>query len=338
MMDERLELSRNAAMSDRQQAEHAAAAWIAKCDAGPWTTEDAAAFEAWLSASASHRAAYYRFNAAWQETGRLQALLAGNPDCAAEAKISGTPANRFITRGRLVAFAATVVLTVGATLFVFQDRLLPRNDYSTAIGGLQAVPMTDGSRVTLNTDSEIRLAVTEKERRVELKHGEAFFEVAKDASRPFVVSAGGQRIVAVGTAFSVRRQGNDIRVIVSEGKVRVEVPGKDAALMQALPAGSIVRTSSNEVLVQTKSIAEVEQSLSWRSGLLTFRNTPLADAIAEFNRYNTRKIVIDDPAIAALEIGGIFRATNLDSFVDLLQDGFPVRATAEAELIVLRSR
>ena len=152
------------------------------------------------------------------------------------------------------------------------------------------------------------------------------------------MSAGGQRIVAVGTAFSVRRQGNDIRVIVSEGKVRVEVPGKDAALMQALPAGSIVRTSSNEVLVQTKSIAEVEQSLSWRSGLLTFRNTPLADAIAEFNRYNTRKIVIDDPAIAALEIGGIFRATNLDSFVDLLQDGFPVRATAEAELIVLRSR
>ena len=198
--------------------------------------------------------------------------------------------------------------------------------------------MPDGSKVTLNTDSEIRVAVTEKERHVELKHGEAFFEVAKDPNRPFVVSVAGQRIVAVGTAFSVRRQGNDIRVIVSEGKVRVEVPGKDAALMEPVPAGSVVRTASNEVLVQTKPITEIEQSLSWRSGLLTFRDTPLAEAIAEFNRYNTRQIVIEDPAIAAIQVGGIFRATNLDAFVHLLQDGFPVRATAEEERIVLRSR
>lgn len=327
-------------MSDRQHAEHAAATWIAKRDAGPWTIEDAAAFEAWLSASASHRAAYYRFNGAWQETGRLQALMAGSTasEFAGSANDSETPDRRFIIRRPLLALAATVVLTLGATFFIFQDRLLPRNDYSTVVGGLQAVPMPDGSKVTLNTDSEIRVAVTEKERRVELKHGEAFFEVAKDPNRPFVVSAAGQRIVAVGTAFSVRRQGNDIRVIVSEGKVRVEVPGKDAALMEPLPAGSVVRTASNEVLVQTKPIAEIEQSLSWRSGLLTFRNTPLAEAIAEFNRYNTRKIVIEDPAIAALEVGGIFRATNLAPFVHLLQDGFPVRATTEEERIVLRSR
>jgi transmembrane sensor len=230
------------------------------------------------------------------------------------------------------------VLTVGATFLIFENRLLPRNDYSTVVGGLEAVPMLDGSRVTLNTDSEIRVAVTEKERRVELKQGEAFFEVAKDPNRPFVVSVAGQRIVAVGTAFSVRRQGNDIRVIVSEGKVRVEVPGKDAALMEPVSAGSVVRTASNEVLIQKKPIAEIEQSLSWRSGLLTFRDTPLADAIAEFNRYNTRKIVIEDPEIAALQVGGIFRATNLDPFVHLLQDGFPVRATMEEDRIVLRSR
>jgi transmembrane sensor len=325
-------------MSDRKQAEHAAATWIARRDAGPWTAEDAAAFEAWLSASASHRAAYYRFNGAWQEAGRLKALMTASPASELAGRDSEAPARRFVTRRSLLALAATVVLTVGATFLIFENRLLPRNDYSTVVGGLEAVPMLDGSRVTLNTDSEIRVAVTEKERRVELKQGEAFFEVAKDPNRPFVVSVAGQRIVAVGTAFSVRRQGNDIRVIVSEGKVRVEVPGKDAALMEPVSAGSVVRTASNEVLIQKKPIAEIEQSLSWRSGLLTFRDTPLADAIAEFNRYNTRKIVIEDPEIAALQVGGIFRATNLDPFVHLLQDGFPVRATMEEDRIVLRSR
>jgi transmembrane sensor len=328
-------------MSDRQQAEHAAATWIAKRDAGSWTPEDAEAFDAWLRESPGHRVAYYRLNGAWQEAGRLKALMTGSEprELAGSAQNFRTPNERnarFVSRRSWFALAASVVL--GATLFFFQNHLLPRDDYSTVVGGLQAVPMRDGSKVTLNTDSEIRVAVTEKERRVELEHGEAFFEVARDPNRPFVVSVAGQRIVAVGTAFSVRRQGNDIQVIVTEGKVRIEVPGKDAALMEPLSAGSVVRTASNEVLVQKKPIAEIEQSLSWRKGLLTFRDTPLADAVAELNRYNTRQIVIEDPAIAALEVGGIFRATNLDPFVNLLEEAFPIRATTEAERIVLRSR
>jgi transmembrane sensor len=337
--------------SDRNQAEHAAATWIAKRDAGLWTADDAAAFEAWLAESTSNRAAYYRFNGAWQEAGRLNALInAGGP--AATIRGSGSTGAAFIGAAptgaassprviaskRLMALAAAVVLAIGAAVFIFQDHLLPRDGYSTVVGGLQAVPMPDGSTVTLNTDSEIRLALSEKERRVELKQGEAFFDVAKDPNRPFVVTVAGQRIIAVGTAFSVRREGNDIRVIVEEGRVRVEVPGKDAALMEPLPAGSVLRTSSNEVLVQKKPIAEIEQSLSWRSGLLTFRDTPLADAVAEFNRYNKRKIVIEDPEVAALQVGGIFRATNLDPFVHLLQDGFPVRATLEDERIILRAK
>lgn len=340
MIDRKPGLNRSVAMSDRLQAEQAAASWIAKRDAGPWTADDATALEAWLAESAGHQAAYYRFNGAWQEAGRLKALMAGNAATVAVASVAGSPVANglWLSRKAVLGLAAAIVLTIAATFLVMEGRLLHRNDYSTAVGGWEAVPMPDGSKVTLNTDSEIRVAVTEKERRVELKHGEAFFEVAKDPSRPFVVTVAGQRIVAVGTAFSVRREGNDIRVIVSEGKVRVEVPGKDADLMEPVPAGSVVRTASNEVLVQKKPITEIEQSLSWRTGLLTFRDTPLADAVAEFNRYNTRQLVIEDPAIAALEVGGIFRATRLDSFVRLLQDGFPVRASVEDDRIVLRGR
>ncbi len=340
-MDKTLKQNPNMAMSDRpmsdrQGAERAAAAWIAKRDAGPWTNEDAGTFDAWLSASASHRAAYYRLNGAWQETGRLKALMRSS--AAAAAKTSENPEGAPGSRKLRLAIAAGIMTIVGIASFIHQSALLNHHEYSTVVGGLQAVPMSDGSKVTLNTDSEIRMSVTDTERRIELKQGEAFFEVAKDPRRPFVVSAGDQRIIAVGTAFSVRRQGHDIRVVVTEGKVRVEIPGKEAALLEPLSAGSIVSTASGDVLVKTKPIAEIEQSLSWRSGLLTFRDTALATAVAEFNRYNARKIVIEDPAIAAIEIGGIFRATNLDPFVHLLEDGFPIRATTEDKRIVLRSR
>lgn len=317
-------------MSKRSEAEHAAAAWIARRDTRPWTEADAAALAAWLEESAGNRAAYYRLNGAWQEAGRLKAFMGSEP--------GPRPAPAESRRLRYLAVAATAVLAVCSALWVFQGDLFGGARYSTVVGGLQKIAMTDGSVVTLNTASEVRIAMTQSQRRVELEHGEAFFEVAKDPARPFVVSAGGRRIIAVGTAFSVRRDRDDIRVAVAEGKVRMEIPGKEAALTQALAAGSIVRTASDAVLLQKKSLADIEQNLSWRSGMLTFRDTPLAEAVDEFNRYNVRKIVIDDPRIAAIEIGGIFRATSLDPFIYLLQKAFPIHADVEDERIVLKQR
>ena len=119
-----------------------------------------------------------------------------------------------------LAAAATVLLAVGAGVYW---TFAPKGErYDTPVGGLASVPMGDGSHVTLNTDSEIRIALTDTERRVELGRGEAYFEVSKDPNRPFVVRAGNKRVIAVGTKFSVRREGDDIEIVVTEGKVRVE--------------------------------------------------------------------------------------------------------------------
>ena len=116
--------------------------------------------------------------------------------------------------------AAALLFAVGGGLYL---AFAPNGErYATPVGGLASVPMPDGSKVTLNTDSQIRIALTDTERRVELGHGEAFFEVSKDPKRPFVVRAGDKRVVAVGTKFSVRREGDDIEIVVTEGKVRVE--------------------------------------------------------------------------------------------------------------------
>jgi transmembrane sensor len=204
--------------------------------------------------------------------------------------------------------------------------------------------LADGSRITLNTDSLIRVALTDAERHVELGQGEAFFEISKDAARPFVVRAGSKRVVAVGTKFSVRREGNEVQVVVTEGKVRVEnhklshgyrPDGSDDVF---LTPGSIARADDSGVLVQRKTLSEAEQRLTWRTGLLMFRDQTLGDAAAEFNRYNLRKIVVREPSIAALKIEGNFRATNVEAFVRLLESAFPVRAERQADQIVVAAK
>jgi len=239
---------------------------------------------------------------------------------------------------RFVA-VATLLLVIGVGAYL---ELAPNGElYATPIGGLASVPMADGSKVTLNTDSQIRIALTDTERRVELGHGEAFFEVSKDAARPFVVRAGNKRVIAVGTKFSVRREGNDIEVVVTEGKVRVEDRAAahgsrvDGSADVFLTPGSIARADDAGVLVQRRTLPEAEQQLSWRTGVLMFRDQRLREAAAEFNRYNLRKIVIRDPSVAALKIEGNFRATNAEAFVRLLESGFPVRAETQADQIIL---
>jgi transmembrane sensor len=245
-----------------------------------------------------------------------------------------------------LATAATALLAVAAGVYI----LRPSGDrYATPVGGLSTVPLQDGSHITLNTATEVHVALTGKERDIELAHGEAFFEVAKDAKRPFVVNVGKRRVIAVGTQFSVLRDGEEVRVIVSEGTVRIEdrpgsgspvaLPLTSAGSADAvlLSAGSVAHAGSAGVLVQKESPSETQEKLTWRTGILTFRDQTLGEAAAEFNRYNERQIVIRDPAIANLKIEGNFRATNVDAFVRLIESGFPVRATQEDSQILLSS-
>ena len=330
-------------MDSRERHEQAAAAWLLRQDAGPWTEHDAAEFEAWLAQSAGHRAAYYRYKGAWQEAGKLGALLgrgATPPDAVAPPAMDVTVRKRPGWRAPGLAAAASLVCAVGLAALTYVVVLPPANVYATRVGAMETVALPDGSRLTLNTDSRLRIDMDGNDRRVRLRHGEAFFEVAKDPLRPFVVEAGDKRIIAVGTAFSVRRSGADVRVLVSEGRVRVETAGRADEMLQAplLDAGMVASTQGDAVLVQTRSAAEIAQKLSWRTGQLTFRDTPMAEAVAEFNRYNARKLVIEDASVEELRVGGIFRATQLDAFVSLVQQGFPVQARAEDDRIVLTAR
>jgi transmembrane sensor len=214
-------------------------------------------------------------------------------------------------------------------------------EYGTAIGGLRDVALPDGSVITLSSDSRIQVTLSRSERRIDLQQGEAFFKVAKDASRPFVVSAGDRRAIAVGTRYDVRRDANDLRVIVTQGVVRLESdngPGGQRLPTTLLPAGSIALASDAGVVVRSGPVQQAEELLNWRDGFISFHNTPLSAAVTEFNRYNQHRIVIGDASIGAMRVGGNFRWSNADSFVRLLELGFPVRAERNKDAIVLRRR
>jgi transmembrane sensor len=350
-----------------EQTEAAAAEWFWKRDADGWTAEDEARFQAWLDGSTANRVAYLRLSAGWKLSARMQALGAGIPQGVIPARGSwgnvrfpsgaaphASPGERRASlpspsrrRAARLAVAASAAAAFVGTLYLLSVTVFSGDRYATPVGGLDTVPLADGSQVTLNTDTRIRVALGESERRIELDQGEAYFDVAKDPSRPFVVLVEDKRITAVGTRFSVRRSGDDVRVAVTEGKVRMEqVSGRgavNAREIQAAPpvllaAGAIAQTAKAEVRVQTDAGSRAEQLLSWRKGYVVFEATPLAEAVAEFNRYNERRILVRDDTIARLPIGGNFRSNNVDGFLWLLETGFPIEVRRDGDDVVLLSR
>ncbi|MEJ1961273.1 MAG: FecR domain-containing protein [Gammaproteobacteria bacterium] len=370
-------------MESSRDIEECAGTWLAKRESGSWTGEDEARFTQWLSASTANRVAFLRQEAAWEHALRLQALrghtapgAVPSPDdwrlspFVSDGSIAPRPpdpeggsspdaARRKSARSRKAyfAFAASAVLATAVCIAWYLWPVHP--SYTTPIGGMALVPTQDGSRITLNTDSKIHLSFTGKERRVSLEHGEAFFEVAKDPSRPFVVGVGHKRVIAVGTKFSVRRERGNIRVVVTEGRVRIEdrfAPSVAATTTRprqeqdapaprerdedrteelVVAAGGVARAGDAGIIVQQHPLGEVEDYLSWRSGYLVFRDIPLADAIAEFNRYNEQQIFIRDPAVAAIRFSGKIRPTSFDAFIRLLEDAFPIRVQHADGRIVL---
>jgi transmembrane sensor len=355
-------------MDNSLEIEEQAGAWLAKRDGGEWSAEEQARFARWLGASTAHRVAFLRLEEMWDRALRLQALGAGatpgavpssddwhnSPFFEEHRASSGTERvaadsgaltdaetekpsaiKRIRRLGLQVGVAAGIVLAIIITV---AWNAWPRHQsFATPVGGIASVPMRDGSRITLNTDSKVQLALTDTERRVDLKQGEAFFEVAKDPVRPFVVVAGSKRVTAVGTQFSVRRVGDEVSVFVSDGRVRVEdsVKAGSADANVLVSPGGIVRAGSKVMVLQENAASAVEDHLSWRSGYLVFREVPLAQAVAEFNRYNEQKIAIQDPAVETIRVSGKIRATNFDAFLRLVEDGLAVRVRRLDGRIVL---
>lgn len=209
--------------------------------------------------------------------------------------------------------------------------LHPGQTYSTPVGGITSIPLTDGSRMTLNTDSAASIDMDRNARVVRLLKGEAYFEVVRAPDRPFVVQAGLREIIVLGTQFSVRRGNDALDVLVTEGQVRVQ--GGERSVVAS--AGQRVRVQQATEVVLSEPQSAIESAISWRTGYISLDDVPLAEAISEFNRYNIRKVQIRNAKIAELRVSGKFRSTNVESFVHLLRDHFGVQSRIGAQAIEL---
>jgi transmembrane sensor len=245
--------------------------------------------------------------------------------------------------------AAVMIAAIGAFAWFAYERT-GWHEYTTDFGGLSRIVLDDGSVVNLNTNSLMRVQLTPELRHIVLERGEALFKVAHDTSRSFDVDAGNTTVRAVGTEFSVRVRepaeaaggGKDVEVLVKEGRVAIDPPKNEKPLERAaalpaststLSAGEAVRITATRVpsdppqmQVQKVAEADVDRKLSWTEGRLWFERQTLKDVVAEFNRYNRRQMVIADPAIENLRIGGGFEATDPESFIAALERTLGVRA------------
>lgn len=224
------------------------------------------------------------------------------------------------TRRRWVAAAAAAACAAIACTVALQFGMAIDN-YRTAVGEQRVIRLADGSRLTLNTDSAVEVALDDDRRSVSLLRGEASFTVAHDPRRPFLVAADGVTLRAVGTAFNVRLRAQLTEVTVTTGMVAINASDGD----RLVPAGRAAVVRPGAIAVTQLADAAIDRRLAWRSGKLSFDGDTLAQAVEEFNRYRVSPMVIGDPALSGIRIGGTFRADGSAGFAQALQDSFGIR-------------
>lgn len=281
-----------------------AIAWVSRMDKGALAPAARAELEAWLAQDARHRGAFMRAEAAWKKLDRLGIPVNDEPT---RDQVPETISRR----GVLAAGGGAALLAAAATTVAFI--WTGRNDIQTPKGEIRRVPLGDGSLVAVNTDSALNIALNAELREVTLDKGEVWFDVARDTKRPFVVAAGDVRVRAVGTAFSVRRLDDGADVLVTEGAVETWIVGAENRKRRVV-AGSKVFVSdidgpSNVVAAAT----QIDRTLAWRNGEIALDGETLADAAAEFNRYNDRKLTVD-PALADKRLVGWFHTNEPETF------------------------
>jgi len=294
-----------------------------------WGAEDDARLDAWLNESVLHRVAFLRLEAGQERIERLASLAAAAPP--AKPRRAMLP---MILRIAAVFAVLAVAGAIGANYLARpRDRF-----YSTPIGGHETIRFADGSEIELNTATAIRARMTTEERIVWLEKGEAFFHIKHDPLHPFVVMAGRHRVTDLGTEFLLRSGPRQLQVTVVQGQVSLDTPdslSRSQAVL--LTPGDVATASAGKVSVAMVSTRALNDELSWRHGMLVFDNATLADAAAEFNRYNSDKLIVADPAAASMTIVGTFRTSDMKLFAAATRDALGLSIEHRGPDIVISS-
>ena len=308
----------------------------------------AEAFRAWLAADRRHRKACEEAECLWAaleapvaallaEEGIVQRETPGVGVAERRGRTGATlPARRPVgVVKHLTALAASLLIAGGGSFLFYQDAVdALRGDLVTAVGERAPRVLADGSRIALNTDTAVALDLDGASRRVEILHGEVWFEVASDKARPFIVETPHGRVRVTGTRFDVRLEENGAVVSLVEGRVELTLPGAAAAKPPVvLAAGQQARLTHSGI--SGPMPFDVTAVTAWVRGQFVFYDTPLVEVIAELNRYRTGRIVIADGGLEALRVSGVFKTDDPDAALDVISDTLGVRATRLTDYLVL---
>jgi transmembrane sensor len=359
-----------------------AAAWFVEVNEDELDPATRRKFHAWLCQSPEHVRAYLKIVPIWEAGADLAPFANGDPDAliawaAADNNVvtfdagaadrrHGSDAETTLTRTRdsnasrpgdgvswqrrslraMAASVALVCIALAASAWWMWDA---RSTYETAIGEQRVIALADGSTVKLNSRSRIKVRLGKQRRSIQLLEGQAFFQVAKDEARPFVVLSGDTAVRAVGTQFDVYRKTADTVVTVVEGRVAVTPAsletsaGRAAADTRHVTPSQIPLSAGEQLVVSANAEsrprpADVDIATAWTQQLLVFSNTPLVEVAQEFNRYNKRQLVIAPGALADFNVTGTFSSTNPLGLTRFLQAQPGVQVIETQTRILVSSR
>lgn len=310
-------------MQDRS-AHVIAATWIIR-DAAKSDDRDAALLDRWLADDDANVDAYADTAVVWDELGQI--LPDWKPDCSISPEAEPEVVSARSRHRSLAVFGIVASLLLSV---VGWHWLTGPKSFSTTVGEQRVATLADGSRLTLNTDSEVEVQRFGADRRVRLGHGEVLFDVAHDASRPFLVEAVGHTVRVTGTSFVVRRDGDQIIVTLLKGAVLVERSAVGAVHLK--PGDRYRDEPGGNAIVDRPSIDMVT---AWRKGEVLLDNTRLQDAVREMNRYTSRPIRLADPALGELTLSGVFKTGETNAFADTLASIYGLRIARDDKGILL---
>jgi transmembrane sensor len=303
------------------------------------SAEDREVFAEWLRASPVHVGAYLEIARLWTDAVRIDGALPVDLDAnqspnvvplgvrhpreasatdAAEGRkpdaLRKSSNTRSLSRRMAIAASFAVALVAGGSWLYFNRAPA----YTTGIGEQRTVTLTDGSVVKLNSRSTFKVQMSSNLREIELVDGQAFFEVAHDAKRPFIVTSGNSAIRAVGTQFDVNRKHSGTVITVIEGRVKLDTVAPESRSDEPGPlylsAGEQIRVVPSGAMDRTPN-PNTAAAVSWLRQELIFEDQPLIDVLEEFNRYSRTPIVLADPALGDLRINAVFHTTSPDSLL-----------------------
>lgn len=321
-----------------------AAQWFALRRSGQMSAQELFELELWLENQPANLAAYKSVARSWA----LTQAVASDPEILAIRETVGGRMpirGRIVFAGKIVAAAAVLGLALYAAGIVndWRDMFSPVTDqhYETATGQTSIVTLPDGSTATLDTGTVMNVHETWRKREIALERGQAFFHVAKDASRPFTVSAYGNAVTATGTAFDVRVDNGRFIVLLTEGRLHVDLPQtpyQPAEQTDMIAGWKLIAPEKGDRNLQRLTPDEQTRAMSWTSGRLAFVAQPLSVIADEMNRYSVKKVVLA-PGLAQVPVDGVFRSGDIDGFVRILVRDRLVRVQKNTDTaIVLASR